>query len=72
MSSSCCLLTSKPARVLRDVNQFAERRSSRKGITRFFTHKSDACEIAEYREKLKQAMDVVSVCPSPLYSSENV
>jgi len=58
-------------RVLRDINQFAERRSSRGGVTRFFTHKTDASEIAQYRGKLNQAMgDFLVRLNSLLHSSE--
>ena len=47
--------------MLHDINEFAERRSSRGGVARFLTNRSDASEIAEYREKLNQAKGNFSV-----------
>jgi hypothetical protein len=57
--------------VLRDINKFAEKRSSRKWATRFLTHKTDAGAIADYRGKLKQAIDEFSVrLKPPLHTPE--
>jgi hypothetical protein len=59
--------------VLRDINKFAEKRSSRKWATHFLTHKTDAGIIADYRGKLKQAIDEFSVrLKLPLHTPEYV
>jgi len=47
--------------VLQAIDQFAKKRSYRKGIVRFITHKADAGEIADYRGKLKQSVDAFVV-----------
>jgi hypothetical protein len=51
--------------VLQDINKFVEKRSSHKWVTRFLTYKTDAGAIADYRGKLKQAIDEFSVCLKP-------
>jgi len=59
--------------VLHDINEFAERRSSRGGVVRFLTNRTDASEIADYREMLKQAMgDFLVGLNSPLQSDTSL
>ncbi|KAF8059046.1 hypothetical protein FPV67DRAFT_1400673, partial [Lyophyllum atratum] len=50
------------ARTLREIHDYTEMQASKNKIIRVIQYQSDAGIIQEYRERLKQSLDLFSVC----------
>ena len=56
-----------PVRRLSEVSRFAQKEASRGVVMKVIRHKSDLDMINQYRQNLRQALDLFKVCVSHIY-----